>query len=150
MREIKFKVVWNGEVSLDAYTIGEFVEGVELRFSDGGTLPFNDIDWSTDIVEYLQYTGLKDKNGKEIYEGDVLRILYTDWMSKHLGTAEQQAMSLEEYKKSISKRGEVVFAGDRYSIDFHDGYATGTLFEGTHGEKEIIGNIYENPELLKT
>ena len=100
-------------------------------------------------VPLMQYTGLKDKNGKEIFEGDILRILYTDWVSKHLGTLEQQAMTLEEYKTSISMRGEVVFEGDRYSVDFHDGYGTGTLFEGTHGEKEIIGNIYENPELVK-
>lgn len=61
----------------------------------------------------MQYTGLKDKNGKEIYEGDILEIEKID--GKVRGTAGM---------------------GTAYSD-----YWAGVL--------EIIGNIYENPELLK-
>ena len=103
----------------------------------------------------LQYTGEKDKNGKEIYEGDIIRILYSGWGSKHLGTKKQQAMSLEKYKKSISDIGFIEFYQDRYVINFgncKDGYPDKvrcSIFEGDHGEKKVIGNIYENKDLLK-
>lgn len=148
MREIKFRVVWNKEVSNEAFTIGEFVDGVEMSFKDGGTLPFKEIDWQTDTVEYLQYTGLKDKNGKEIYEGDVMRILYTDWPSQSAEKNGRYSMSLEEYKKSISSIGFVQWENDRWIIIF-DKRGSGRMDAGPHGEKEVIGNIYDNPELIE-
>ncbi len=122
MREIKFKVVWNGEVSNEAFTIGEFVEGVEMSFKDGGTLPFKDIDWSTDKVEYLQYTGLKDKNGKEIFEGDVVQVFYD---------GHPQEPGHEAYTVVIEDMVKSQFGGVG------------------NGQGEVIGNIYENSELLK-
>lgn len=103
--------------------------------------------WNPEPIHNRQkdeYTNLLDKDGKEIYEGDVVRILYTDWPSQ-IG----YELSLEEYKKSISRIGRVVYAGGSFSIEFDKNHATGSLFEGTHGEKEVIGNIYENPELIE-
>jgi len=96
----------------------------------------------------MQFTGLLDKNGKEIYEGDIVRILYTDWASQS-----DYSIPLEEYKKSISKIGKIEWNEDAYwCLNFgKSGYGDddiGGLHEGPHGEKEIIGNIYENPELL--
>ena len=119
MREIKFKVVWNGKVSNEAFTIGEFTEGIEMTFKDGGTLPFNDIDWSTDKVEYLQYTGIKDKNGNEIYDGYII-------------------------SQKGSVRGAVHYGRKETA------FLVGTLdnFLWTYPEPEVIGNVYENPELL--
>lgn len=80
-----------------------------------------------------QYTGLKDKNGKEIYEGDIIHIP-ENW---------------EEYGWA---------SGENYEIDFKDGRfrlkpkykpnATGYDLEFTN-EIEVIGNIYDNPELLE-
>ena len=77
-------------------------------------------------VELMQYTGLKDKNGKEIYEGDILF-----------------ESSGEEYFKVVFEDGSfrAEFEGDfeEHSFDLIDVVAQGC---------EVVGNIYENTELL--
>jgi hypothetical protein len=71
-------------------------------------------------MTFLQFTGLKDKNGREIYEGDVISI--------HEGY----------------ERGSVGFRKGNFVLENTDkaigNYITETI--------EVIGNIYENPELL--
>ncbi len=140
MREIKFKVVWNGEVSNEAFTIGEFTEGVEMSFKDGGTLPFKDIDWLTDKVEYLQFTGLHDKNGKEIYEGDIIKT------------------NDETVGKIVFDRGcfrFMEYAGKKYencwNVDGDTLFVTHPVIplDLRNELSEVIGNIYEHGELLK-
>lgn len=100
----------------------------------------------------MQYTGLKDKNGKEIYEGDIVRMLYTDWPSQCPNAEGRFEFSVEDYMKSISKNGVVVYRLDRYCLEFEDKHGNyyDHILEGAHGEKEIIGNIYQNPELLRS
>ena len=79
----------------------------------------------------MQYTGLKDKNGKEIYEGDVVLMdgtnkkLYPNWDTQY------------EPRRKVY-------------IKIEWGYA-GFVVGGIDIDKsEIIGNIYENPELLES
>ena len=80
-------------------------------------------------LEVMQFTGLKDVNGKEIFEGDIVKwddsndSGYVSYMS------ETTEYVVDEWKE-----------GDRKS----KGHSLSSL-----GEVEIIGSIYENPELLK-
>lgn len=79
----------------------------------------------TENAKIMQYTGLKDKNGKEIYEGDIVNC-YDD--------------RYDGYEKNV--------------IGYSTQYARFTYLDrmkeiGYYAEMEIIGNIYENPELLE-
>lgn len=87
-------------------------------------------DWET--AKLMQYTGLKDKNGKEIYEGDILsfKANYTNKTAGRLNAV----VEITPYKL------ELVIGNDRYNA-----YEETDEFPYT---AEVIGNIYENQELL--
>lgn len=124
MREIKFRA-WNENlremISIDS------IEWDLCGVGDDQISGYTNSDWvhkiPTNEVELMQYTGLKDKNGKEIYEGDIV---------KHIA----------EIKKDIII-GPVIFKEGCFAIKtkFGDKY----LYTGTN---EVIGNIYENKYLL--
>lgn len=148
MREIKFKA-WAWDTRHPDYKKKKYLLDVlQIDFEKRTVvLPYK-IDKAReenfDNIELMQFTGLKDKNGKEIYESDVVRILYTGWRSKD----DNDKRTLEQYKKDISSIGVVEFELYKYIIKFNEGVYD-NIIPGNHGELEAIGNIYENPELLK-
>jgi len=91
----------------------------------------NDGEWHSDLEGvFLQYTGLKDKNGKEIYEGFIIEM--EGWEPKRniVGFANGGF----GFKNSMS---------DYYHSDI-------SYVETSRGNAAtVIGNIYENPDLLK-
>lgn len=127
MREIKFRAWVNGEMIKDWYRV--------IPDRDGRLLsrPYLVI---ADSV--MQYTGLKDKNGKEIYEGDVV-----EWDSLLA-----DCITTEKRRIEIKYRAEY---WEYLPNDPSRGGKAGFDLPGTSNMHtlEVIGNIYENPELLK-
>lgn len=118
-REIKFRF-WNIKCKRMVYTAGIGCIYEYLRDE------YKHFDWRDTIT--LQYTGLKDKNGKEIYEGDILRQRRRNWTGK----------------------GVVVFDSGCYWFRRDIGKGQEELYIAiTNDECEIIGNI-ENFEPLET
>ena len=100
-----------------------------------------------DDIELLQLTGLKDRNGKEIYEGDIMSVLDRDWPS-----GDYTNQTPKEYMKKISSVCEVVYEPTEFYLKQIKGrgYFYPQMTGITHRDIfEVIGNIYENPELLK-
>ena len=83
-------------------------------------------------VELMQYTGLKDKNGTEIYEGDIVKTVF--------GNPHWEEKVKEEIDVVIFCRGE--FKTKLFELNL-SGFGR---FINTY---EVIGNEYENPELLE-
>lgn len=104
MREIKFRA-WN--TSLEFMQYGDGAQGTFLQKAIEAELPI------------MQYTGLKDKNGKEIYEGDIVRDL-------------EGTIGVVEFKHG---KFQALDDAKWDNLEFPD-------------ESEIIGNIYEDPNLL--
>jgi len=122
MREIKFRA-WDHQNNSMFYPH-------EIYF-DEGLKNIRALDTMANYIEngrprfmLMQYTGLRDRNGREIYEGDIV---------------EQQS----EWDR-ITVRGEIVFSRGIFVV--RDCGCQEHLLNET---AEVIGNIYENTELLK-
>ncbi|MBP3970031.1 hypothetical protein KAF80_13390 [Bacillus sp. WL1] len=126
MREIKFRA-WVLEDEFDNNCkLNPYMEDNVESFTD----PFE--EHREGRIVLMQYTGLKDKNGKEIYEGDIV--------SRHEGGIHFQEEPLAEH---------VVKWGNFGWLPFEIGEGYQKCVYGEIYEFIVIGNIYENPELLK-
>lgn len=75
-----------------------------------------------------QFIGLHDKNGRKIFEGDIVEFSYLNLCSDNKET----------------NRGEVIYSSEIGAYTIEGDYLLGELFE-----LEVIGNIHDNPELLE-
>lgn len=118
MREIKFRV-WDKRKKewlfrgKDIDAMADDIEGMC-------------IGWES--YEIMQYTGLKDKNGKEIYEGDIVK----------------------KYKRGFydTSYGTYIVSWDEITVAFTTkdrDLSSGSFMEDIEFNYEVIGNIYENP-----
>lgn len=129
MREIKFRA-WHRE--LEEWT------NYSINNIDGNLVDFCNKEagcWETDKegkrFVLSQYTGLKDNNDREIYEGDIVKaISFARWIGVVKYSDENQAFIFDDLDKKYRGKSTV------FINQFDDGF-------------EILGNIYENPELLK-
>lgn len=126
MRVIKFRA-WNKDTNKII-----FVNQINMTENNGafclnGSLSF-------DNFELMQFTGLKDKNGKEIYESDILKTKFIGFYEVKFGLYD----NIESYDDAVCGNGFYLNDKENFFKHFYDSE-----------DCEIIGNIFENPELLK-
>ena len=142
MRDIKFRAYIRDKNPRVPSEINKIVEVKSLHLgSKKAIIGYSGGNYSIkfDEIELMQYTGLKDKNGKEIYEGDI--VLYQDWEQCYEGGGNDSFINkgIVEYNESNC----CFNVTERETIDIED-----VLYKGNE-DLEVIGNIYDNPELLE-
>ena len=124
MREIEFRVYVHNKNKIYNVKEIDFVHKIltfEENKSTNTMRTFNQ-------VRLMQYTGLKDKNGKKIFEGDIVMADF-DYT--------EQPMEVIYYKCGFKLKSKD--CKETYDYSIHD----------ETPELEVIGNIHDNPELLK-
>lgn len=141
MREIKFRG-WNKEQQImcfdDEDNSAEYWDGIRSSIIGLINHRLRDVgckyDYRSKYV-VMQYTGLKDKNGREIYEGDIIDYVMPNYCD---GVHDER-----------TARREVEFAAGCFWLASEIG--DDALYDVIYNddELEIVGNIHENPDLLE-
>ena len=121
MRKIKFRA-WHKEKKIMGEVLGIDILHKEMFFSNEDVDCYEHTDFKD--VELMQYTELKDEYGDEIYEGDIV------------------TLHNSRYKVIFKTEGaRFVLRNDEFELEI-------TFINNNNERIEIVGNIYENPELL--
>ena len=110
MKEIKFRV-WDNDLEIMSYSDTD----IFITFSDDGICIGYEIDDEIDDYELMQYAGCKDKNNKEIYEGDIV--------------------------KTKEHTGQIIYSKGMFFIDVKGDFYLPIY--NVSEFMEVIGNIYE-------
>lgn len=130
MKEIKYRA-WDkvNEIICDVQGISFYHDSISVDRGDGTYFANHASNF-----ELMQFTGLKDKNGVEIYEGDILYVEQIGVIDSYIPHKKNVAVRYEERDTAFIFDEEIGFVIGLYSMP---------------RELEVIGNIYENPELLE-
>lgn len=120
MREIKFRA-WEIEKE-------EMISVDDINFNGDGLINTRGAWRAFSEVELMQYTGLKDKNGVEIYEGDIVEAYF--WNDK---------------LKPVKEKGFIEFQSGSFIFNFGNG--TWEYLDGNEAAL-VIGNVFEDGDII--
>ena len=153
MREIEFRIKYRED----------WYYGIPLSRIKNNTVAFQSYDGNyyelfADAKTLGQFTGLKDKNGKKIYEGDIVRQQSFGKLNSNYKSEKEK----KNHKKYLIKKCKCIFDDDEnyhknrdYVVEYKDArfypFADDNFEWGEYNwdsPVEIIGNIYDNPNLI--
>ena len=143
MKEIKFRVWDKKDKKFTSYITCEsgvfFTKGVDAVFAQNGT-PFGA------YLEVQQFTGIKDKNDVEIFEGDILQ--FTNKIVWYQSKFFRARLNNDKQAMEEIANNHVDYPFERRIIQMPDCYEW-ILSSEIKDYWEVIGNIHENPELME-
>ena len=147
-REIKFRA---RSLTQDKHFVyGSYVTRINSRSGQEHLIvDINGIEHAIDIETLGQYIDLEDKNGKEIYEGDVVKQFMRIGEKEYKTT---RNVFVKDELVEVERIGFIKFYEGGFRLYWSDDERTGHRLDNFDNDMvyyEIIGNIYENPELLK-
>lgn len=143
MRVFKFRA-WNPETKKMFYDFDQNIKEVALVKS------IHLFVYETGLAHktLMQFTGLIDKNGKEVYEGDIIKWKETRFWNKE---QEEKGVAMPRFFKSAvvyDDAGFLVSSTQEFDTPLCCFFGTEDVHNQFDYKAEVIGNIYENPELL--
>lgn len=136
-REIKFRA-WHKNKMIEINSVSYFIEFDGSICKNIGGESYDDLHYLDDVF-LMQYTGLKDRNEKEIYEGDILK--YVDnWEFPNEDDTSHHLIYWDKERARFT------------DLRIEDGDSLCSYEDGIDwiSDSKIVGNKFENPELLKS
>ena len=148
MREIKFRA-WHKEKKIMGEVLGIDILHKEIFFSNEDVDCYEHVDFKN--IELMQYTGMKDVTEKEIYEGDVVKLVHTGIeISADRLEDLKRFVGIIKYENGIFKivRTEKSLIESKY-FEMEQKKVSEIFIYSKLYDLEVIGNIFENKELLE-